>query len=664
MKSSQKVIVGVDTGGTFTDFIVMQNGTLKHHKVASTPTNPSKAILQGLRDLGLKTQAFHLIHGSTVATNAFLERKGARIALVTTKGFEDIIEIGRQNRGDLYNLDQVPKAVLVPSSRRFGVSERLDYQGKILKSLQKTEILRLKKKIKNLSIDSIAICLLFSYITPRHEKLLKQSLKNLGLPLSLSSEILPEFREFERCASTVLNAYLSPVMNSYLEKLKMRSYARSIQIMQSNGGVISIKTAQKESIRTLLSGPAGGVVGAYQTAKQAGFNQIITFDMGGTSTDVCLIQKEIRTSPSTELEGIPIRIPMMPIHTIGAGGGSIAWIDNGGALQVGPQSAGANPGPICYGRGKQITVTDAHLFLGRLHEGAFLGGGMSLKTKNLYPAFSKMAKKLHLTSAQIATGIIKIANTHMENAIRVISTQKGRDPRDFTLTPFGGAGSLHACEMARNLGIRRILIPRNPGTLSALGMVLSPITKDYSHSVLVKEKIAKTKAAPFLMKIKKYFKPLYARAMKEMSQEGLDQNQISFSPFVDVRFEGQSFEMEVPYSAQFQKDFLKKHHELYGMIHEKTPIEITTLRLHSTEKKKVPAFKKPKLGKGKSQPFETKKFFYENKSFNLPFYWRDELHLRQRFKGPLVICEYSATTFIPPTFSGKVDGWGNLLIED
>lgn len=664
MKSKIKTIVGVDTGGTFTDFILLENGTTKLHKVPSTPKNPAQAILRGLKELKVTPNQYHLIHGSTVATNAFLERKGAKIALITTHGFKDMIEIGRQDRKELYNLDMAPLPPLVSPSNRFEVEERIDYQGKVLTPLNLNQVKKLYDKLKKKKIDAVAISFLFSYVNNRHEKEIKEALKNLSLPISLSSEILPEFREYERSAATVLNASLSPIMSRYLDTLESKVEAKRVQVMQSNGGIISVTSAKKEPIRTLLSGPAGGVVGATHIARQAGFKKVITFDMGGTSTDVCLVDGAIKTTSSTLLEGIPISVPMMPIHTVGAGGGSLASVDPGGALQVGPQSAGADPGPICYGKGKSITITDAHLYLGRIHPRTFLGGKMTLSAEKIKEPINRLAKELQLKPRNCAEGIIEIANTHMENAIRVISTQKGFDPREFTLVPFGGAGGLHACEMARHLGIPQILVPQNPGILSALGMALSPTIKDYSKTVLLKEN-----SSPIFQKLKNRYEPLKKQALLELKKEGVMEKEIQLKPTLDLRYQGQSFEINVPFSSNFKSDFFKAHRTLYGYIHKDQPIEIVTLRLtaigNGGTSSRSPLQESKNLSKKKTKPvsFDIQKFFYEKKSYMLPFYWRDQFSAGSKIKGPAVICEFSATTFIPPDFKGSVDGWGNLILN-
>ena len=491
--------LGVDTGGTFTDFVWLgENGRYQIFKQLSTPQDPSEAILNGLKTMAPPETA-DLVHGSTVATNALLERKGARTALITTKGFADVLAIGRQNRPDIYALVPQKPAPLVPAAWRFEVAERVTASGEVLQPLDLSNLPAIWQQLKAESVESVAICLLFSFLHPSHEQQIRQFLleqsPEMQLHISLSSDILPEYREYERTATTVINAYVAPLMTRYLRRLASGVQPRRLSVMQSNGGIISASKAGEEAARTVLSGPAGGVVGARFVAQQAGFPDIITFDMGGTSSDVALCPGRLPTTADGEIAGLPLRLPIIDIHTVGAGGGSIARVDAGGALQVGPESAGAFPGPACYGRVKaesdtyppasRSTVTDANLVLGRLDANHFLGGAMQLDETAAWQALVKLAEQMKVPDAETAAwGVIQVANANMERAIRRISVERGYDPRRFTLMPFGGAGPLHACDLAESLQIPRILVPPVPGVLSALGMLVAAPTKDYSRTVM------------------------------------------------------------------------------------------------------------------------------------------------------------------------------------
>jgi len=480
------VRIGVDIGGTFTDIIAfLKDGVLKY-KLLSTPHDPALAVIEGVRRIlakrGVEIGQAHIVHGSTIAVNALLERKGARTALITTEGFEDIIEIGRQNRPSLYDFFVDKPPPLVPRELRFGIPERTTYRGEVERKIDENELRALLNKLRSEDIESIAISLLHSYANPENERRIKRFLGRLGVHISSSHEVLPEYREYERTSTTVANAYIAPIMKGYLARLE--GELGEIQVMLSNGGIISSRSARRIPIYTVMSGPAGGVVSASFVTRASGFKRVITFDMGGTSTDVSLYDGEIKVGVENEIAGIPIRIPMVEIHTVGAGGGSIAYLDRGGALRVGPQSAGADPGPICYGRGDQITVTDANLILGRIPPGGLLGGDMPLDVERARRAVERFAREIGCSIEETCEGIIQIANATMEKAIRMISLERGYDSRGFALISFGGAGGLHACELAHLLSIPYVIVPQNPGLLSAFGMALADVTRDYSQTVL------------------------------------------------------------------------------------------------------------------------------------------------------------------------------------
>jgi len=550
------------------------------HKVLSTPENPAKAVLSGIAEI-LKMNGYELnsqvdiVHGTTVGTNALLERKGASTALITTKGFEDIIEIGRQNRPKLYDIFVEKPAPLVPSELRFGISERTLHTGEILQTVDEEDVEAIKRELSKLDVQSIALCFLFSYANPKNEATVHQILQDMNLPISASHLVVPEYREYERFSTTVVNAYIAPVMQKYIESLEKQTNG-SLRIMQSNGGSISAKTACEQPVRTILSGPAGGVVGALEIAKLAGFEKIITFDMGGTSTDVSLCDGEIKITTEGEVGGCPIKVPIIDIHTVGAGGGSIAYLDEGGALRVGPESAGAAPGPICYGKGNRLTVTDANLFLGRIAPNYFLSGKMKLEPEKVRSAMVDFAGKLSYTPEGTAEGIIRVVNATMERAIRVISVERGYDTREFALVSFGGAGGLHACELAQRLSIPIVLIPKNPGILSAFGMLISDVLKSYSRTVLLKVGTTATYQELF-----ERFKIMEERACKEMMKEGFSPSEILFQRTADMRYEGQSYEINVDFDELFLENFTKAYIQRFAYHSTRNTIEVVNLRLNA-----------------------------------------------------------------------------------
>lgn len=649
--------VGIDIGGTFTDFVFFEDGRIWTDKVLSTPKNPALGVLQGLTLMG-RGDGIEIIHGSTVATNALLERKGAKVALITTEGFEDILEIGRQDRPKLYDLFVDRPPPLVPSSLRFGVPERVDYQGKVLIPLNEGKVKEVLDLVAQEGVESLAICLLFSYASPAHEERILALAKGLGIPISVSHRILPEYRECERTSTTVVNAYVSPLLDRYIDHLE-RAIGGSLRIMQSNGGSISARVAREEAVRTVLSGPAAGVVGGFHVAKTAGFSNVITFDMGGTSTDVSLCQGEIKTMAESSIAGCPIRVPMIDIHTVGSGGGSIAYLDEGGALRVGPESAGADPGPVCYGKGKRITVTDANLLLGRLDPDSFLGGRMKLDVEQAEKAMERFAKMVGLSPLEVAEGIVKIANATMEKAIRVISVERGFDPREFCLVSFGGAGGLHAFDLARSLSIPEVLVPFHAGLLSAYGMLISDVVKDYSQSVLIP-----SKEAPF-ERLRELFRPLEERGLGEMREEGIPEEQISCSFFLDMRYIGQSYELTVPFERDFVTRFHALHHQTYGYAKPEKEPEIVHLRLRVVGETEKPVL--PEVEEGSADASHAllgeRRVFYEGRWLQAKLYDRQVLKANNVIFGPAIIVESSATTFLPPSAFCRVDRFGNLLLS-
>ena len=682
--------IGVDTGGTFTDIVMRINNDLFTHKVLSTPQNPAYAVIQGVREIlqmhNTDAEQLEIVHGSTVATNALLERRGARIALVTTKGFEDILEIGRQARPNLYDFFVERPAPLVPTERRFGISERTLHTGEIQTEIKPTDLDVLASELAALELDAVAICFLFAYVTPRNEQIVAEHLTPLGVPISCSHEVLPEYREYARFSTTVANAYIRPTLERHLSTLTdSEQFPESFRLMLSNGGCVSARIFQRSlqaenllyrgesaGIRTVLSGPAGGVLGAYQIAKTAGYDQIITFDMGGTSTDVSLCDNGISLTTESTISGLPIKVPLIDIHTVGAGGGSIATVDTGGALRVGPESAGADPGPICYGNnGEDITVTDANLFLGRIAATQFLGGAMSLDTDKTSTHIEKFAAQLGIPALQAADGILKVANAAMERAIKVISVERGFDTRDFTLVSFGGAGGLHAAFMAENLGIGTVLIPPNGGLLSAYGMLFADVVKDYSRTVLLK---FETSGEVLLETLNIGFDELLTRAENEMKAEGFAPEQLKIDRSLDVRYEGQSYELNIPYSIEagtspqeiqaLVQKFHAAHDQRFGYARTDAPVEVVNLRLTAIgETDKPPIQPLPIAETDPSEAFTLQNpVIFESEALLTDCYRREALQPGNQIAGPAIITEFSATTVIPPNFSAVVDAYQNLIL--
>lgn len=653
------ILLGIDTGGTFTDFIYKDNDTWGVYKIPSTPANPAEAVLKGIGHIA-KGRRVRVVHGSTVATNAILESKGALTALITNKGFEDVLEIGRQNRRDLYDLSYRRPTSMIQKDMRFGLRCRINNSGDILCDLDEDGLANIKNKLKKAKVESVAVSFLFSFKNPLHEKQVREILSELDIPISLSHEILSEFREFERTSTTVLNAYVSPKMRTYIDTMAQHVGKRNLSIMQSNGGRISAETAIRESVRTILSGPAGGAVGAYEIGKIAGYNKLIAFDMGGTSTDVSLIDDKLPLTMEADIGSYPVKVPMIDIHTVGAGGGSIAFIDSGGALKVGPESAGADPGPICYGKGERITVTDANLFLGRLIPDFFLGGNMKIYEDRLIPFFNKMSEAIGITGIELAEGILSVVNTAMERAIRVISVERGFDPRAFTLFSFGGAGGMHAVFLAGLLNIPEVLVPKNPGILSAAGMVMADVIKDYSLTVMVDPYTCDQK------KIADLFRPLEKQGLDDLAFEGIDPESMIIESFLDMRYKGQSYEITVPLGNAYIETFHLLHEKQYGYCNRDRIVEIVNIRLRARGRPEKPSFEKQKKS-GKNLPADAvlgeKNVIFNGQRFNTQIISRERLHRENVINGPALLAEYSSTIVIPPLARGIVDGFGNLIIE-
>ena len=665
-----RTVVGIDVGGTFTDIAVLQDGRLSVHKLPSTPHDPSEGIIQGVQETGVTSADF--VHGSTVATNALLEGKGARTALVTTLGFEDVLEIGRQSRPELYNLEQDRAPALAQWELRFGLPERVDYTGTILEDLTPDALEALITLLRESDADAVAVSLLFSFLNPVHEDMVAEALARLDPPpfISLSSRVLPEFREYERTSTVVVNAYVGQVMSRYLGELEA-SLSEGLRVMQSSGGSITARLASEQPVRTILSGPAGGVVGAFYTAMQAGYPDIITLDMGGTSTDVSLCPGRIKETNASNVGGYPISVPMIEIHTVGAGGGSIARVDAGGALVVGPQSAGADPGPACYGRGEHLTVTDANLLLGRLLPDRFLGGRLTLDLPKAQGLMESLAGQLGLRTQEAALGINRVVNANMERAIRSISLERGYDPRQFTLVPFGGAGPVHGCELAQELGIPRVLVPARPGILSALGVAIADIVKDYSRTVMLRG------ADIDRSRLDEDFHGMEGLARNELQDEGLPAERMTVRRFLDVRYIGQSFELTIDYpstrssrsgdglSRAIGESFYRAHLQRFGYADRREPVEIVNLRLKLDIEVDKPDLRPEAIGgsdPSAAQAGEAQVVFSQG-TMTTPLYLRDGLHPGNEITGPALIVQMDTTTVAPPGWRGAVDPFGNLVLE-
>jgi N-methylhydantoinase A/oxoprolinase/acetone carboxylase beta subunit len=627
--------IGVDAGGTFTDFAVLHDdGRLESFKLRSNPGAPAAVILEGIRRATGGGRA-EVVHGSTVATNALLERKGARTAFVTTDGFTDLVFIGRQNRPQLYNLTPALRRSLIPPSLCFGVKERT-YVGQPPQPPNRAELRRLKRQLKEARVESVAICFLHSYHDPANEQAAAAGLGD-GMYLSVSHEVVPEYREYERASTTLINAFVGPLMDAYLAELE----AHDISIMQSNGGHITAGEARRHAVRTILSGPAGGVVGATAAACAGGFTRVLGFDMGGTSTDVSLADGRPRLTTEASIDGFPIRVPVLDIHTVGAGGGSLARVDEGGLLRVGPESAGADPGPACYGKGDGATVTDAHVVLGRIAAGQFLGGEMQIDVARAEAAIERIAALISTDRVTAAEGIVRVANANMERAIRVVSVERGHDPRDFALVGFGGCGGLHACEIAVELGISAVVIPQTAGALSALGMLLADRVRDYSASALH----GSDTEARFL-------------GLERMAQADMPGCRLERS--ADLRYIGQSYELNVPWRPKsIARPFHEEHEKIYGYSDPQRAVEIVAVRVKAWIEVKKPTIRREPGGPGAGEGM--RKVRIGGKWLRVPVYHRADLSAQRR-RGPALVIDYGSTTLIPPGWRFLCDKAGNLVV--
>ncbi len=672
--------LGIDVGGTFTDLFLLDDSGERQftHKLPSTPEDPSRAIVQGVGELLARhsippEEVSYLSHGTTVATNTVLQHSGARVGLITTEGFRDLLEIARQKRPSVYDLFADKPLVLVPRHLRREVPERLAHDGSVVRKLDRKAAGRQVRELLAEGIDSLAICFLHSYANPDHEARAKALARRLapGLFLSASHELTSEFREYERFLTAVLNAYVGKRLHGYLTHLQssLRELGLRIDphIMQSNGGLLSVRAAAEAPVRTVLSGPSAGVVGAAHVARLAGLPDVITLDMGGTSTDVSLLRG---ARPSTEagqrIAGYPIRVPAIAIHTIGAGGGSIAWTDEARGFHVGPRSAGAAPGPAAYGQGgDQPTVTDANILLGRLNPKALLGGAMPVYRDLAARAVDGIARRLRLSRERTAAGILQIVVSAMVRAVRVISVEKGEDPRDFALMAFGGAGALHATAVARQLGIRTVLVPPAPGLLCSMGALLAAPTMEYSRTNVLDvgrvEEVART------------FADLKAQAQGWLARENVPRQLRHLRCSLDMRYVGQNHELTVALkSDRIAGEALRKaaaafHHEhnkQFGYASPEDPVQIVSCRVVATGVAARLADRPRPLRSRAPRPRETRPVYFETTGrwLHCPIYWREDIQPGAAFAGPAIVEQLDATTVLYPQDSAKMDAYGNILI--
>ena len=653
---------GVDIGGTFTDLVLSDRGRFRIHKLLSSPHNPAQSMLDGLEAItpGGISALTQVAHGSTVATNAILERQGARAALITTAGFRDLLFIGRQDRPELYALHPSIPPPLIPRDRCYEVPERLDFRGNVLQPLDMSALDQVLDEIAQNDIDSIAVCLLFSYVNDEHERQIKQRIIKRGAvkyewQIVLSSQVLPEFREYERASTVALEAFVRPVMTRYIGQLETDLPKRtSLRIMKSDGGVMRAGRVREQAIHTALSGPAAGVMGAFQVARAAGYDRIITLDMGGTSTDVALIAGRPQPRPESSIDGLPMRIRMLDIETIGAGGGSIARMDAGGALRVGPESAGANPGPAIYGQGgTQVTLSDANAVLGRLDAEHFLGGAMALDINAGIEVLGKLGQQVGFSTIATAKGVVDIANVNIDRAIRRVSIARGHDPRDFTLVAFGGAGPLHACEAAERLDIPRVLVPSSPGVLCALGLLLADVAVDYSQSVMLLAR------ADHIAGLAARQEDLLQLAGTDLQQEGMREDNMLFAVSLDMRYKGQAYELNIPFSSRVVEDFHEAHRTTYGHALPDRDVEIVNIRVQGTGLVQKPAFERNEPHERAAAPFSE---IESPLGGAIRRFHRDQLSAGSTLEGEALIFQMDSTTYVPPGWNATVDGYLNLIL--
>lgn len=676
--------IGIDVGGTFTDVTLLDAETGKYfnYKLSSTPSDQSAAIAAGAREsmelYGVRPEQIDYFgHGTTVATNMIIERKGAKTALITTKGFADVLEIARQVRPSLYNIQADKPEPLIRRALRREVSERVCADGSVCKALDREEVIRVLTDLKAQGVESLAVCFLFSYLNRRHEQLVEECVKEVWPEVycSVSSAILPEFREFERLSTTVINSYLGPKMKQYIDNLRVRVREEGIAvepyITQSNGGVMSISSTIQTPVQTALSGPSAGVVGAIYVCQTAGYRNLITYDMGGTSTDVSLVLDGVpEYTTKRKVCGLPSGIPMIDVHAVGAGGGSIAHIDEGGALKVGPESAGAVPGPVCYGLGgTQPVVTDANLALGRLNPGYVLGGRMKLNRDLALESIERaVAKPMGLSVEQAASGIISVVNSNMARAIRVITVERGYNPSDFTLVAYGGAGPLHAVSLAREMSIHKVIIPPSPGTLCSLGLLTADIRKGHVRTAISPYAESSAEA------VNEIFAPLIEEGNQWLASEHVAPENRRFHNVIEMRYIGQNYELqvEVPSGpltgedfAALRDKFFAEHEKNYGYYNPNAPIQLVNFRSEAIGAVAKPALSRlDRVTENLEECVISRRqvYFEESGMVECPVYDRARLGVISRVDGPCIVEQMDSTAVIPPDTHFEVDAYGNIVV--
>ena len=682
--AERRLRIGVDIGGTFTDFVAVVEGAgapeVRTLKLPSTPDDPSRAVLEGVRRLasraggedGSGPAGPDVVHGSTVATNALLERDGARTALVATGGFADVLALARQDRTGLYDLAASRPEPLVPAERCVGVAERTGPGGEVVRPLDEEAVREAARELTDRGVESVALCFLHAFARPDHEERAAGLLREAGLRVSASHEVLPEFREYERASTTAVDAYVGPSVDRYLGGLEEELPARRLRIMQSAGGSVGVSAARRRPVGSVLSGPAAGVVGGLHAARRAGFEGAITLDMGGTSTDVSLARGEPRITTEATVGGLPVAIPTVDLHTVGSGGGSVARVDDGGALRVGPRSAGADPGPVCYGRGgERPTVTDAHLVLGRMAPGRFLGGEMPLDAEAARDALAALGREAGLGAGSgpgparaAALGVVRVTEARMERALRVISVERGHDPADFALVAFGGAGGLHACRLARALGIGRVLVPPEASTLSAFGMLAGDVTRERGRTVMARG--GEVDAGELARRLA----PMVERVRRELAGEGVPRDRIEVRRELEMRYRGQSYELRVPLADDFVDRFHRRHRERYGHASPGEAVEVVTVRVRGRGRVDPPP--RPRVEPGDPDPSGA---LLERRDAvvapgeggaeprPVPFYDGEALRAGHRLEGPAVVVRPDTTVWLGPSDRAEVDPEGSLQVE-
>jgi len=649
-------LLGVDTGGTFTDFVWFDGERLGIHKVLSTPQAPEQAMLQGIRELGLQGESFYLVHGSTVATNAVLEGKGVRTAYVTNYGLGDVLTIGRQARRELYNLQPQPEAPPVAAELCLETGGRLAADRSVVEPLSERELEILTARLRELAPQAVAINLLFSFLDDRFERQIERYLPDT-LFISRSSDILPGQGEYERGIATWLNAWVGPRVQGYVQRLEQSVQPAPVHVMQSSAFTIRADQAAKRAVNLLLSGPAGGLMGALRIGDELGRPQLLTFDMGGTSTDVALIDGQVNLTSEGSIGPYPVAVPMVDMHTIGAGGGSIARVDEGGMLAVGPESAGADPGPACYGRGGSLpTVTDANLVLGRLRPAAFLGGGMPLDPAAGRLAVGQLAGQMGLSLQQTAQGVIDLANEHMAQALRVISVQRGIDPASYTLTAFGGAGGLHVCALAEALDMKHALVPIHAGVLSALGMLAAPRGRQLSHTLcgLLKDQHE--------AQLAERFQALVVQGRSELLDEGIDVDAITTEFSLDLRYFGQSYTLNIPFHGlkQAAADFNRLHQQRFGHMLD-SDVELVNLRVALSASGSDLSLQSGDHKAVSSEPIEQAVMAGFERP--VPVWRRDDLGCEAAYPGPLLVIDAVATSYVAAGWTASRHRSGCLFLD-